>query len=393
MRRSSACTATRRAIAREPEPLRVAHLVGRIEAHGGVRSYLQVLLPALANSDVENVVLSGDSGQVGGVEARLVRGLDRDGPSLHASLDAALAELKPDICVTHLQTPGAVATAAAHSRVVAYVHDYAPACPGTARYLHRSAAFCVEGPGLRCFRRAYTERCTNRRPDRLLRAYRRAGAWQDAWAHLERVFVASPFVAGVLVDEGVDEARISVVGYPVEAPAAVAPEPVDVLYLGRLVESKGVHVLLRAACGLDRRVVVAGDGPARPALEAEAARLGVRADFCGWVDDPRRAALLRGAQVVVMPSLWQEPFGIVGVEALAAGTPVIGSDVGGIPSWLEHDRGGLLVPPGDVGALRAALALILHDPARREALATTATDAAQAFRTEPHVRRLLTELG
>ena len=74
------------------------------------------------------------------------------------------------------------------------------------------------------------------------------------------------------------------------------------------------------------------------------------------------------ASVVVVPSLWPEPFGIVGIEALAAGRPVIASATGGIGDWLEDGVCGLCVPPGDAGALARALNELLADPERQDAM-------------------------
>ena len=181
------------------------------------------------------------------------------------------------------------------------------------------------------------------------------------------------------------------VAYPVDAPPAVEPEAAgDVLFVNRLVASKGVHVLLRAAAGLGASVAIAGDGPERLRLEALAGELGVDARFLGWVDADRRAALLRGARVFAFPSLWEEPFGIAGVEALAAGVPVVASDVGGIPFWLTD--GGLLVPPRDPGALHDALHRVLQEPGLRDDLAARAPAAAARFSLDAHLDLLLPEL-
>ena len=369
--------------------MRVVHIVDRLDAVGGVQTYLGVLLPALAARGIESVVVS----------AADVPGLDADRASLSdgvlARLDGRLGECRPDACLIHIALSPAVARiAAARAPVLAYAHDYAMVCPGNARHLQRSGRFCSEGPGLRCFRRAYTERTTNRRPDRLLHAYARARAWPDAWPSIARFLVASPFVADVLAADGVPADRIRVVAYPVEAPPPAEPErAADVLFVNRLVASKGVHVLLRAVAGLDGvSVAVAGDGPERERLEALASELGLNARFLGWVDAGRRAALLRGCRVFAFPSLWQEPFGIAGVEALAAGIPVVASAAGGIPSWLEDGRGGLLVPPGDVDALGAALGRVLGEPGLADALAAAGPAAAARFSLDAHLELLLPEL-
>jgi glycosyltransferase involved in cell wall biosynthesis len=101
-------------------------------------------------------------------------------------------------------------------------------------------------------------------------------------------------------------------------------------------------------------LVVAGAGPLRPELETMGAQV------VGWVDRAGLAALHARARVLVMPSRWQEPFGIAGLEALARGVPVAAWDSGGVREWHPGDG---LVPWGDVPALARAI----HDLASRRA--------------------------
>lgn len=340
--------------------MKILHLVDDLDAVGGVQSYLALLLPELERRGHENV-FDGDF----------------------------------DVCFAHVPSVDKVRAAAERGPVVAYAHDYFMVCPGNQRYLERSEAFCKEGTSFRCFYRAYTERSTNRRPDRLLRAYRRARGWEALWSHLHRVLAASPFVAEVLERAGAPADRVRVVAYPVAlAQPGPAEEGYDVLFASRLVAAKGVHVLLRALARLDGvRALVAGDGPARAGLEREALRLGVHVDFAGWIDPDRRAALLRGSRVFALPSLWDEPFGIAGVEALAAGIPVVASNAGGIPFWLQDGNGGLLVPRGDSAALAHAIGRVLDDAALAARLRAAGPAAAARFSVERHLELLLPELG
>ena len=122
-----------------------------------------------------------------------------------------------------------------------------------------------------------------------------------------------------------------------------------ILFAGRVVEAKGIREALDAwrRSGSALPFVVAGTGPLRREIEAE----GV--EVLGWLDRRRLSAAYRRAAVLVMPSRWQEPFGIVGLEALTLGTPVAAWDSGGVREW--HPGGELLVPWGDLDGLAAAL--------------------------------------
>jgi len=124
------------------------------------------------------------------------------------------------------------------------------------------------------------------------------------------------------------------------------------LFVGRLVSVKGVDVALRALSELDPAytLTICGDGDEREALEALAQRLGVddRVTFEGWVDHDDIAEYARRASIQLVPSRY-EPFGIVALEAIAAGCPVVASDTGGLPEAVGTC--GVLVPPDDPEAL------------------------------------------
>lgn len=151
-----------------------------------------------------------------------------------------------------------------------------------------------------------------------------------------------------------------------------------VLFVGRLVREKGVHTLLEAAPSVlaeypDVKFVIAGSGPYRQELEGLAERLGIggKVLFAGFVADEERNRLFRLADVAVFPSLY-EPFGIVALEAMAAGTPVVVSDVGGLADVVIHRHNGLKMYPGDAGSLAVQVKDLLHDPQFADALAETA---------------------
>jgi colanic acid/amylovoran biosynthesis glycosyltransferase len=176
------------------------------------------------------------------------------------------------------------------------------------------------------------------------------------------------------VPMGVDVARIR------SEAGERRPEPGRILFVGRLVQKKGVDLLLEAASRLpEARAVIIGDGPLRGKLEDLASELGVsgRTEFLG--QQPRQDVMsqMARAAILVLPSQVgaggdQDGVPVVLGEAMAAGVPVVASEIGGLGEHVENAVNGLVVPGGDSQALSRALRQLLDDPTLGEALAARA---------------------
>lgn len=174
---------------------------------------------------------------------------------------------------------------------------------------------------------------------------------------------AAPATDPVLIPNGLDDARFD----------PDRPKRLAVLSVTRLFERKGLHHLFDAAAGLAQRVPIdiVGDGPERAALEAQAGRLGLPATFHGWLDndDPKLRDLLESTAIFVLPSS-AENFPVSLLEAMAAGMAIVTTADTGCAEVVGDTA--LLVPSGDVPALRAALERLIGEPALREQLGTRA---------------------
>ena len=260
-----------------------------------------------------------------------------------ADLDPLMARLRPDVVHVHNVVNPAVLEWAVGVDAVMTVQDHRFFCPGRGKWTADGrvcgdamgrdvCAGCFDDPG-------YFEG-TIELTARRLESVRRL-----------RLTVLSSYMKRELMQVGIPADRIAVVppfAYGLD-PEAEADGPPCVLFAGRVVESKGIREAIDAwrLSGSVLPFVVAGTGPLRREIEAE----GV--DVLGWLDRGRLSAAYRRAAVLVMPSRWQEPFGIVGLEALTLGTPVAAWDSGGVREW--HPGGELLVPWGDVDGLAGAL--------------------------------------
>lgn len=254
------------------------------------------------------------------------------------------------------------------------IHDHAMYCLRTYKYHPLTRRNCTRPASGACVFPclAILRRGADRRPVVDFGGLSRKLAEIAANRALSRVVVASRFMRGELEGNHFDPERIVVIPpVPPEAASATAidtrPEAGRLLFVGQMIRGKGLDVLLEAVAGLHGtwRLDAAGEGVAKSKLRAQAARLGLndRVEFFGHLRPHELEALYRRAQVVVFPSMWPEPFGLVGIEAMRVGRPVVAFDVGGVSDWLVNGENGLLVPWGDRAALTAALRRLIDDPA------------------------------
>lgn len=243
-----------------------------------------------------------------------------------------------------------------------FVHDHEYYCPRRAYYYPFVRRNCQ-----RAYQPLVCALCGSlrRHPDWRETLFGYPALWRE-WRQVRHFLVISEFMRGRLLHNGVAAAAVTLLP-PVIAtaePRQLPPsgEPPRMLFLGQLVRGKGVDQLLQALaltrhpCGLD----ILGSGQDEARLRRLAEPFGGRVRFVGWSATPEQH--IRQAFAVVLPWRWQEPFGLVGPEALAHGVPLVGFAVGGIGEYLLSDQTGVLVPAGDCAALAAGMDRLLADP-------------------------------
>jgi glycosyltransferase involved in cell wall biosynthesis len=208
-----------------------------------------------------------------------------------------------------------------------------------------------------------------------------------------RIVVPSRYLAEIAAEWGLDRSRIEVLTNPAPPPVEVDPMPLapgTFVFVGRLTEQKALPIALAAIAEVEgAQLILVGDGPERVSLERRAGELGLgdRVRFLGSL--PREEALryLAGARAAVLSSAW-ENLPHAAVEALAVGTPVVSTNVGGVPEVVHDGENGLLVPPNDVNALAAALRAVLTDNHLRSRLAAGAQPSVAAIGRDATYERL-----
>lgn len=149
----------------------------------------------------------------------------------------------------------------------------------------------------------------------------------------------------------------------------------EIVFVGRLKEQKGVHVLIEAVRGLDERLLIVGDGPERDRLERTVGKTDVEATFVGEVPPEEVEQYLRRGKLFVLPSVRGEggsPNAML--EAMAVGLPVVVTRTGGMIDAVESENVGFLVEPGDVDALRDRIQRLCSDEQLRQDMATNARE-------------------
>lgn len=323
--------------------MRILHVADRLSDRGGADLALLGLLDALSDGHDLHLAAGRDDGNVSPpCPLSIVPGLDSR-TRAEAALDPLLARVRPDLVHVHNVANPAVLEWASRVDALMTVQDHRFFCPGRGKWT-LDGRVCGD-PMQRevcagCFDDStYFEETLRLTADRLEPLKRM------------RLTVLSAYMRYELIRVGVPADRITVVppvAYGLDRRAR-ADGPPCVLFVGRAVEAKGIrdaiHAWRRSRSVLP--FVVAGTGPLRQEIETA----GI--EVLGWLDRRRLCAAYRRAAVVVMPSRWQEPFGIVGLEALTLGTPVAAWDSGGVREW--HPGGELLAPWGDVDGLARAI--------------------------------------
>jgi len=367
-----------------------------LHAEGGVESYLAAIIPALRSRGHSIALLfvrrGGGAPLVGAIDGPIV-GVDGQ------DIDRAFAELRawrPDVCFSNNMAPLDVESRAlAEWPVVKFMHGYFGTCVSALKtHEFPRGVACHRTLGPACLGLYGPRHCGVLTPAALVKGYRWARSQQRLLTRYATIVIASEHMAEEYAKHGAPRDRLAMLplfpSLPVQAPMDAAGKD-TVLFLGRMTSLKGGDVLIkavsRAASTLQRpvRLVMGGDGPQRPSWMQLAAKEGIDAEFPGWLDKNRRINALEQASVLAVPSIWPEPFGLVGLEAAARGVPSVGFDTGGIRQWLHDKVSGLLVPPAEgQHGMAKALAMVLDQVDLRDRLSKGAIATARQMSVDAH---------
>ncbi len=385
--------------------MKILHLNEHLGWRGGIETYLLTLFPHLEEQGHPQVAVfaEGDSDLVGrshrlpllGNAGRRVRTEARE------QMLRILDEEKPAVVHVHnIYNIGAIEACLETTPTMVTSHDYRYICPASTLYYRRTEEVCPRTCGLGCFSTTLRKRCLTPRPRRALNYYGRV-RWfarnMDRFAH---VIAPSEFARTRYIQSGFPAEKVTTLPYfcpiePLPEPRQQPKEP-TILFIGRIRPNKGIRYFVQALGLLPPTVrgVVVGDLTADREREltqlAAEAGCADRLEMQPWADRETIAEVYRRASVFVFPSVWAETLGIVGLEAMACGVPVVASDIGGVRQWLRHEETGLLVPPKDPRAIVGAVRKILDSGDGGETMGQEGiTLIREHFSPGMHVRGLL----
>ena len=380
----------------------VTVLCDRVGDAGGAERYWETVLPALSSHGARVRVLAREIAHdaAGAFGARRLEWADEDGPPSPTAARAVAGELRrerPDVVVTASVFDVAVldAVRAAAPRWFVRVHDHRVFCPTGDRVFPQFEALCTAPMGAACRGATLVRGCVHGpRPSSFRRIAQRE-AVRDRLALADGVLVSSEHMRATCIANGIDAARIAITPPPLPDAAYAArpaqrPRARTLLFASRLTPRKGLRSLLSALAQMPPaerpQLVVAGAGDAEERdARAQAERDGIAVTWRGHLTASQLRAELDAADAVAVPSLWPEPFGLVGIEAQARGRPAVAYRVGGIGEWIGG--AGIAVRRGDERALASAIDRVLDERAW-SALAATARSHAERYRLGAHVARL-----
>ena len=284
---------------------------------------------------------------------------------------------------------------------IVHIHNYGPLSLGVVNVAKRLGCKVIEtfhGYHFECPKGGLYKRsgevCSNPLP--VCKIYKQI--CKKTMLRYDAIIAVSSYVKERLVRAGYSPDTISLIPNSVnEVSKTFVTRPInkEILFVGRMVKSKGVHVLIEALVKVKKAynekftVNFIGDGEHKAYLETLAQSSGVNVNFLGRVSNRILEEHYKSAYLVVVPSLFPELFAIVNLEAMIHGKPVIASNIGGIPDLVLHGQTGFLFEPNDADALAKYIEILLADEELTLKMGNRALKASQKFSESNHLKLLL----
>lgn len=354
--------------------MRIMHIHEKAGFFGGVEQILHDTAVGLAARGWQQALLHADAA----ADPEFLAPFSATGSKI-----SLLEQFKPDAVLIHKpQDQQSLPMISQQWPTLSMVHDHDLVCMRRHKYFPMGGRSCNLPAGRAC----YTNLCfVNRNPNAAgpplqLRSVATQKLRIRQQRHIKTFIVGSQWMRNSLAINGIDERKVHVVPPIPECLSSATANPAsgepEILFVGQVVRGKGVDLLLQALAITpgNWHASIVGDGNHLAHCRKLAQKLNIdgKVTFTGRVCHGKLDSYYHRSLFTVVPSRWPEPFGMVGIEAMSRGRPVVGFAAGGISDWLQHQENGLLVPEANIAQLAHAMMSLLQNPSLAATLGANA---------------------
>lgn len=371
--------------------------------HGGIETYLAAVMPALAQRGCE--ILFAHEEPIA-AQAPIASPLGIPSSLMDKAGLTSIHQWSPNLAYVHAMNELQIFESIARDfPTVAFAHGYWGLCiSGAKTWKRQPARPCSKPFDWRCLFYYFPKNCGGSSPITMLREYRKQSRRLALYRRCDALITHAGPMEREYLAQGIPKEKLFALPHFVPTPKPQG-RPIDsqytnLLFIGRFDFLKGGHLLIEAlpevAARLNKAILLrmVGAGPAGPDLKRQAQQISsdkIHVEFPGWVGREQKDAFIAESDLIVVPSVWPEPFGQVGLEANHLGVPAIAFDAGGISNWLREGINGHLAPsnPPNGAALANAITKALGNPEHYARLRAGARAVAAEFTVDRHVSALL----
>lgn len=350
--------------------VRILHVNETLGFSGGAEQYLHAVAAGLNERGHQNFLLYGSLDERS--PATFARPFESCTALSENGLGPLISKVQPDVIYMHRWTDLREFFGLSDTLpVVQFIHDHDLFCLRTHKFFYWTGRICDRPIGLRCFGCVpFSKKTWRNGMLTWLTAVRTQRESLQAHRHLARILVATHYMKAQFLLNGFPIEKVDVLPLFTDLPLEFNGQPEDnppmVLFAGRIERGKGLDLLLQALAMVHRpfRLVVAGDGKDHGRCRTLTQSLGFdgNVDFVGVVDRQQLSALYHQSSIAAIPSRNPESFGLIAIEAMAHGRPVVAFKVGGLQEVVRHGETGFLVEDHDIDDFARKIETLLTHP-------------------------------
>lgn len=373
--------------------MRIAHFIDNLEWSGGIETYVLNLIPELSKKGVKQSVIYNQRKDNVDIDEYC---------KLYKNKSLNVKEvLKSQADIIHIHNifdRKKINKIKKDFEVIFTTHNYKLICPATNFYLKNTKEICNISCSWKCFFTSLRHRCMPLRPPHIFNSYNFSKWAMRNEDNISHIICPSKYAKKRHVEAGFDKSSMSVLPYFCSLPTVSnpsIPESKTVTFMGRIRSYKGWEEFVKIVSMLPEeirgRMIGDFDKTKREKVEEVAHELGVsdRLVLENWVDRSGIRDVFDETSVFVFPSIWPETLGIVGIEALASGVPVVGFDVGGVEEWLIDQKTGFMAEAKDCKTAAGHIENIIYDEGALRQMGKNGIDLVKSkFSLEKHIEKI-----